>query len=342
MTINPSPPPYRPVAPLQRGGLPCEPVGYESIARGPGHTRWRPVAHLGLAIAFYGILNTVVSIAMVVPLTLKTRQHLFNPRGGTTEVNLTDYMAEFLKTVTHDPDLVPWFLLLLNLSWAVAIPAVMLALWLSAKVKPGYASSVAGRYRWGWFARISAWLVPLWAGLHIVLLLLDPKPFVGPSGTGGQIAFLVIVVALATPLQTAGEEYMFRGLPLQTIPTWFKRREVGLAVATLVSAVIFSLMHMSLDPWVLLSVAAMAVSACWMTWRTGGLEAAIAMHMVNNLAAYTVSISTGTLESAFIYSGVSGTVGDFLQTALLVGLAALVVEWQARRHKIQTKTMPAS
>ncbi|GAB3184827.1 hypothetical protein GCM10027060_22680 [Nesterenkonia halophila] len=37
-----------------------------------------------------------------------------------------------------------------------------------------------------------------------------------------------------------------------------------------------------------LAIAVFALGTAWITWRTGGLEAAIALHVVNNLAASLV------------------------------------------------------
>ena len=52
------------------------------------------------------------------------------------------------------------------------------------------------------------------------------------------------------------------------------RLPTGTAV---LSAATFSLAHGSLDPWILLDLAAFAVAAVLLTWRTGGLEAAVAL-----------------------------------------------------------------
>src|SRR5690606_41893162 len=41
-----------------------------------------------------------------------------------------------------------------------------------------------------------------------------------------------------------------------------------------------------------------ALPISWLTWYTGGLEAAIALHVVHNLAAFTLSAFEGTLAEA--------------------------------------------
>lgn len=52
-----------------------------------------------------------------------------------------------------------------------------------------------------------------------------------------------------------------------------------------VPSVLFAMAHIY-EIWGMLSVTAMALTAAWLTWRTGGLEAAITIHVVNNLFGF--------------------------------------------------------
>nr|WP_257909865.1 CPBP family glutamic-type intramembrane protease [Janibacter limosus] len=73
-----------------------------------------------------------------------------------------------------------------------------------------------------------------------------------------------------------------RGL-MQGVGAWIKRPVLALVVSTVLSAATFAPAHTSLDPWVLLDLAGMAAACCYLTRRTGGLEAAIVLHVVNNM-----------------------------------------------------------
>ena len=56
---------------------------------------------------------------------------------------------------------------------------------------------------------------------------------------------------LLTPLQSAGEEYLFRGWIMQNVGSYFARPLVGLVVSLTVSTALFAAAHLSPDPWVL-------------------------------------------------------------------------------------------
>ncbi|MFT3862498.1 lysostaphin resistance A-like protein [Micropruina sp.] len=95
---------------------------------------------------------------------------------------------------------------------------------------------------------------------------------------------LLAVGVLIIPLQAAGEEYLFRGLLMQAIGHWLRAPVWGL----LLSVPLFVFGH-SYDAWGLASIGVFAAVATWLTWRTGGLEAAIAMHAVNNAVVFVMA-----------------------------------------------------
>ena len=138
----------------------------------------------------------------------------------------------------------PWALLFLNLSLAVAIPCVWAA-WAAAHgTRIGWSSSVLGRLRWrlippsrGWPCSPSDWAseCPCCS-----LLLTDEEAGTGPDST---FVWLLLVVLLTTPLQSAAEEYLCRGYLSQAIAGWVRHPAVGAIVAGLVSALVFSALH---------------------------------------------------------------------------------------------------
>jgi len=89
--------------------------------------------------------------------------------------------------------------------------------------------------------------------------------------------FYALLVIRLTPFQCAAEELVFRGAFMQVIGSWLKHP----LFAILLPVPLFTIGHLY-DIWGLLDVAAFAIAAGYLTWRTGGLEAAMAMHIINN------------------------------------------------------------
>lgn len=56
-------------------------------------------------------------------------------------------------------------------------------------------------------------------------------------------------------------------------------------IAIALPSFVFAFAHIY-EIWGMLSVASMALVAAWLVWRTGGLEAAITLHVVNNLVGF--------------------------------------------------------
>ncbi len=68
---------------------------------------------------------------------------------------------------------------------------------------------------------------------------------------------------------------------MQLVGSWLRHP----AFAILLPVPLFVLGH-GYDVWGAASVGLFAVVAAWLTWRTGGLEAAISLHIVNNLLIF--------------------------------------------------------
>ena len=134
---------------------------------------------------------------------------------------------------------------------------------------------------------------------------------------------------------------MFRGWLVQNLGSCFARPVAGLVVTTVTSAALFGLAHGSLDPWVLLSIATLAVAACLANWWTGGLEAGIAMHAVNNVGVGVLTITYGGYADSFVSETTSGSPADFFPGLVVHALAVALILWQARRARVERTTVPA-
>jgi hypothetical protein len=147
-------------------------------------------------------------------------------------------------------------------------------------------------------------------------------------------AISAVVVLLTTPLQAAGEEYLFRGYLLQAFGSFFGNRWVAI-VAT---ATLFAIAHGSQNFPLFFDRFAFGLIAGWLVTRTGGLEAGIALHVLNNFLAFGIALTFGDLGSTLTVSEVSWwsivlTVTEaVVYTALVLALA--------RKMGLQTRTRP--
>ncbi|MDN5569744.1 MAG: CPBP family intramembrane metalloprotease, partial [Propionibacteriaceae bacterium] len=164
---------------------------------------------------------------------------------------------------------------------ALLLPALALALLIGERRTIGTMSSVAGRLRRGLLGRylgLAAAIVAVTTTASAALTLATGTPMT-PQVTPWTLGLLAVTFLLI-PLQATAEEYVFRGLPQQMLGSWLKSPWWGI----LVPIPLFAFAHLY-NALGLISTALFALAAGILTWRTGGLEAAIGLHVVNNLVA---------------------------------------------------------
>ena len=321
----PVPTGYQPLlVPNVVSAMPDGPRTYPQMLRGPRRRWWRPLVALLLAGAIAFVGQIVAFGPFIVFGAIST--------GGR---GLGQWlMAEIDKLSEADIDAAGF--LYTNLSLIVLIPAAGLSIWAVHHIRPRFVSSVVGGFRWRWLLRCLAVVIPVWVLYIGVGLLIDRPAWDRPA----EWVVLLFLVVFMTPLQAAGEEYFFRGWILQNVGSWFKRPMLSLVVGTAVSATAFSAAHGSPDPWILGSLAVFAISCCLLTWRTGGLEAAIAIHAVNNIAAFATVINFGGWDEAFIGGDTKGDPVQFALDAAVQVIAFALIWWQAKRAKISWRYRP--
>lgn len=317
MTVVPGPHPDPPALPPPAQAW--QPRRYPLALRGPRHRWWRPL--LGLAIVL-GCLGLLVVATVVVGFVMAL----------VAGVDLQDERA--YREVLDDWSVGPWGLLVTNLMLAAGIGVAMLAVWAAHRWPPGYVSAVVGRVRWRWLLICLIPAVGVMAPWTVVQLVWDdvswsPEP---------RWPLLLLVVVLTTPLQAAGEEYLFRGWLTQAVGSWFARPVVGALVAGLVSTTLFAFAHGQQDVWLFADRFAFGAVAAWLVWRTGGLEAGIAVHAVNNLVVFFTSIALGELsESLLVTQADPVLVGIDVATLLLIGA---VIDRVAARRRVVREVAP--
>ncbi|MFY1631789.1 CPBP family intramembrane glutamic endopeptidase [Solwaraspora sp. WMMB335] len=230
------------------------------------------------------------------------------------------------------------------------LPAVLVTTRLVQRRRPGTVSSVAGRLRWSWLGRCLLLAAPAVAMLLvggyglISLTTADADAGGGPAGGPswvGLAPFLgsALLLTVLVPIQAAAEEYLFRGWLVQALGAYL--RSPWLIVA--VQAVPFAATHGWGTTWGFVDLLVFALVTGWLTIRTGGLEAAIALHVTNNLAGMLLAAAVGQLD---LNDTAADAPWQFLavDVAVLIGYAALV-SWLAGRGRVRrvadTGTRPA-
>lgn len=296
---------------VARAGLPgVEQLAYHRLARLRSRYRWWRMLLTGLVgIALY----IAILLIVIVPLAIVS---MFVPEWGVD--------AQVLLTTSQYFDLDrPWLLVALVLPLILMIPALLLASRIVEGRGVGLLSSVTGRLRMGWLGR--SLLLALAVFVVYFAVVLGWSALSGDAVTADfshpGLWIMVLLVLLLIPFQAAAEEYVFRGYLMQLVGGWLRHP----AFAVLLPVPLFVLGH-GYDIWGAASVGMFAIVAAWLTWRTGGLEAAISLHIVNNVLIFL--LGSVTLVDA---NATSGTAVDLLASALAMVVYALLADrWAAR------------
>ncbi|MVA77623.1 CPBP family intramembrane metalloprotease [Auraticoccus sp. F435] len=297
--------------------LPVELRAYHHFYRTPAHRWWKPLALVALVgAAWIAISVVLVTVAGVVDLAL----------GQATAEEL----------VSGAIPSTPTFFLANNLTLAALIPISMLGQWLVYRQRPRWLSSVEGGLRWRWVWLCTAIILPVWliyVGIELALT--------GFQYAGSQVALWLTVILLTTPFQAAGEEYGLRGTLTRATAAYFRDPRLALAVGTLVASVVFMLLHAAEDPWLNVYYFGFALVASLLTWRTGGLEAAITFHVVNNLISLVATVLAGQMDSVFDRAVGAGSPLVLLPLVVAVAVS-LVLDRLFARSRMRRVTAPGA
>jgi membrane protease YdiL (CAAX protease family) len=142
------------------------------------------------------------------------------------------------------------------------------------------------------------------------------------------------VILVTTPLQALGEEYAFRGYLMQAFGSLTRSR----VVAVLVTSGLFALAHGAQNAPLFIDRFVFGLMAGLVVILVGGLEAGIALHILNNLLAFALAIVFGDLQGALTVSEVS-----WWQVPVTVaqnGVYLVLVLLVARRMGLRNTTSP--
>nr|WP_255669105.1 type II CAAX endopeptidase family protein [Aeromicrobium duanguangcaii] len=217
---------------------------------------------------------------------------------------------------------------------AALIPCVLLPVALVWRRHVGYLHSVQGYLRWRWLGHCVALaflVVGVTLGLSVLAAALAGDDSLELEPLGGRALASLLVVLLVVPFQAAAEEYVFRGALMQLIGSWTR----WAVVPVVVSSLLFAAGHVY-DFWGLVSVFLFGVIAAVMTIRTGGLEAAIGLHIANNVVLMVLDV-VGLVDSS---GDGSGLLDEVVPSTLMCLVFWAIVEWCARRRGLQRLRPP--
>ncbi|GAB2459702.1 hypothetical protein GCM10027062_44190 [Nocardioides hungaricus] len=294
---------------------------YHLVQRGGLPGAWRPIVGVPvLIVGFVLIAPALAQIPFAVGLWLTGH----------------DVSAGVERMLDLD-DPTPLGLAYLNATLASAILLTWLIAWTLHGLRPGWVTSVAPRMRWRWFA--------VCLGLSVIALLatlavsaLVPEQSDGAAIGGDLNEFtsttrdFLLVVLLLTPFQAAGEEYLFRGYLAQAFGSLFGRTWIAVVLPSL----LFAAAHGSQSVPLFLDRLAFGLVSGVLVVLTGGLEAGIAMHVLNNWVAFGLALAFGDMASTLDPDISSWWMIPVTLTRSLVflGLAMLVF----RRMKLRDTT----
>lgn len=295
------------------------PLGYHQLHRLGRPGAWRPVLGVPILVGATFVLAPLGALLPVIAWLVATGE----PVGAG------------LDSITDLGDVTPLGLAYVNIVLASAIPIAILVNLALHGLGPGWLMSVARRIRWRFFVACLGLSVLALLATVLVSTLVPQSGGTGLSTQANDFTsttrdFLLVIVIL-TPLQAAGEEFAFRGYLMQAFGGVFGSR----VVAVLLSALLFALAHgIGQDLPIFVDRFAFGLVAGTLVILTGGLEAAIAMHVLNNFLAFGLALAFTDMSSALNPTG--GTwwslPGTLTQSLVYLALAT----WLARRMGLET------
>lgn len=268
-----------------------------------------------------GVLLGLVTILVVTPLV--TQLVLF---VGWNAIGRQGSFADFYAAGTAYE--FPLGMFASHLGLAVLLPTALGLMVVVHQLSPRWLHSVQPGFRWRY--GLGALLI----GVVVTNLVL----FVTGAGWTWQLhpqpdfGWFLLVILIMSPLQAAAEEYFFRGYLLQSLQATLRLPWAGVVA----SAFVFALFHGTQNLPLFLDRFGFGLLAGLLVSRTGGLEAAIAAHVANNVFAFvwaglTSSIATVKATQVIGWWNLATDLGRF-------ALFAVAAVWLAGRMQLATRT----
>ncbi len=338
------PPPYsqpygavpynlRPPEPRQLPAPPGTP--FHQLARNAHHKWWRPLVGT-LTLAAFAFFATIAVYLIWLVVHGAVTGDFPEGEGNNLFPNDLENLASTLVML------------------AILTPPVVFTAWAIQRRPPWSVASVLNKVRWKWLflACLPALgYIAVSYGLSLAADALFPNADPVPADDGTWVGFAAfigpaLVILFLVPFQSGAEEFVFRGWLVQAIgayaPTSDARNAVTRVIwralrtpwpALVISSVLFVSAH-GYTGWAMADIFLFAMTVGWLSVRTGGIEAAIALHALNNVFAFMLPAATGQLDSWADQGGAPWTL--LLTDIPSLALYAVSVVWLAKRRKVAT------
>ena len=257
--------------------------------------------------------------------------------GVQTGIDGTDFGTVFSDALSLEK-VTPASMLWLNLTLGSAtLIAWGLSRWLH-RLGPRWLTSVKPGMRWRFFYACLGLAVVAVAAQVVLSVFLPDQETAGQVGTAmnhlsGTDVAIAVVILFTTPLQAIGEEYAFRGYLMQALGSLF-----GTWVAVIATALMFAVAHGLQNFPLFFDRFAFGLLAGYLVVRSGGLEAGIALHILNNYVAFGFALLFGDITGTLNVQEVSWWNLPLTVTQSLVFLVLVLLV--ARRMRLRNKTDP--
>jgi membrane protease YdiL (CAAX protease family) len=305
------------------------PLGYHQVHRAGERGWWRPlVGVVVVAAMLLGVGQLVVAAVFAAGLAVAGEPVVDTFRGYFTFEDVSPAQLAFLL-----------------LGPVMLLPTTWLLTRYLHGLRLRWVTSVRPRMRWGYFAAcLGLSLVAMVASLLVGGLLPLDELAVQAGDTSfndvtAQTWYFLMVVLLVVPLQAAAEEYAFRGYLTQAVGGLVRSTAAAAGLAVVVPAVLFALAHGAQSFPVFVDRLAFGLLAGVLVVVTGGLEAAIALHIVNNVVAFTLAVFLGDVSAAFDATG--GSWWSILVTLTRVAVYLVLAVLVARAMGLRRTSEPA-
>lgn len=278
----------------------------------------RPVSGIE---GLFGILCALAGFVLIVPTISQLvlmAAHVF--RGGDF-----DAYVQAARAYAYPEGVLAGHLALASLT----IIALLVALYVHGRL-PRWTFSVQPGLRWRYLLATFIVAAVLLNGMLWLSFTWQQMP---TFNTGQPDAWWFLAVVLVTsPLQALAEEVFFRGYLLQAFGSLSGQFWVGIVLSSL----IFAMMHGTQNPALFTHRLAFGLISGLLVWGTGGLEAGIAAHVVNNLGAFGYAIFTTSVAEVRATAEIGWDKAAW--DTLTFTLFALIAWWIARRMRVATTT----
>jgi uncharacterized protein len=301
-------PPKQAMPVSEQGVLPPDGASYPQILRTQGYVWWRSVLGVIFGLSLYVLVTYVVSQALVMVFWATT--------AG--DQSYADYSA---KAFAFE---LPIGMLAANLGLATLIPIAWVLIAMVHQMRPRWLSSVQPRIRWRYLFGCLVIAAVVLNGVMLLSTTVGGELSLRPQS--GFWGFLIVIV-LTSPIQAAAEEIFFRGYLLQALGSLVAKPWFGIVA----SSVVFALFHGTQNVPMFVDRLAFGLLAGLLVWRTGGLEAGIAAHVINNVFAYLFAGLTTSIAALKAIKGIGWddaafNVGGFVLFAVLAYAVARLIK----------------